>query len=62
MSELSEKTLIVRIWLEPSEKRGGEWRASVTDTETREKRYFASRRALLKHLTAADNRLLDMEE
>lgn len=44
------KHYVLRIWLEPRSGDAPVWRASLTHTETRETRYFASPEALARHL------------
>jgi hypothetical protein len=46
----SAKHFVLRIWLEPRSGDAPVWRASLTHTETRETRYFASLEALARHL------------
>lgn len=48
---MNNVTLIVRIWLEPSQDQPI-WRASVTDTRSQEKRYFQDRVELERFLNA----------
>jgi hypothetical protein len=43
---------VVRIWLEPDGADATAWRASVTDTTTKEKRYFTEPVALSRFLLA----------
>ena len=43
---------VVRVWLEPFESGGGAWRASATDTVSKEKHYFAQPAELSNFLLA----------
>lgn len=43
---------VVRIWLEPREGGGGAWRASATDTVSKERYYFAHPAELSNFLLA----------
>lgn len=45
---------VLRIWLEPSAEGAAVWRASLTDTLTKERRYFAEP-AALSHFLLASN-------
>lgn len=46
----SQHIYIVRIWQEPTSDGAGKWRASVSDSQNREKHFFASPRALAAFL------------
>lgn len=43
-------TYVVRIWWETSFGDNGVWRASVTETSSREKRFFSNPRSLAQFL------------
>jgi hypothetical protein len=45
---------VVRVWLEPTSDGLGVWRASVTDTNTKEKNYFSEPSQLSRFLTALE--------
>ncbi|MDQ3461033.1 MAG: hypothetical protein M3498_17360 [Deinococcota bacterium] len=50
MNPIAQHIYVVRIWREPTADGLGSWRASVSDSQNREKRFFASPRALAAFL------------
>lgn len=43
-------TFIVRVWLEPTLEGAGVWRASATDTVSKERHHFAKPEELMRFL------------
>lgn len=52
MNARLSRVYVVRIWLEPTQGGEGVWRASVTETRTQERRYFATPEELKQFLEA----------
>lgn len=50
MNPMAQYIYVVRIWREPTADGAGSWRASVSDAQSREKRFFASPRTLAAYL------------